>query len=339
MKSFNKVAIAAAILFIALLIIWPLQQTEDLPTTSDSLLNVDILGDGSELARPIPESVELDAAKLALGERLFNDAGISGNGFSCNTCHQLDNGGIDRLPRSLVTGGGFDEMNTPTIFNVALNSLQTWTGEFTDLESQLDMVVNNSKHFAASWPEIIQRLQQDDAYRAAFKQIFAGVISRRTISAAITTFERSLLTPNADFDRYLRGDSQALNETQLKGYRLFKSYGCISCHQGINLGGNLLARFGIYKDGLTDKSTLTPFDYGRYNITGKERDKFVFRVPSLRNVAVTAPYFHNGSTATLGDAIKIMARIQLNVDMPQQDISLIASFLNALTGEYRGKRL
>jgi cytochrome c peroxidase len=339
MKSFNKIAIASSILFIALMIIWPLQQPEDLPSRSDSLLNIDILGDGSELARPIPTSITLDAATVALGERLFNDSGISGNGFSCNTCHQLNHAGIDQLSHSLVTGGGFDEMNTPTIFNVALNSLHSWTGEFTDLESQLDRVVNSPKHFASNWPAIIQHLQQDGEYRSAFKKIFGGAITRQTISIAITTFERSLLTPDADFDRYLRGDRTALTGDQQKGYRLFINYGCISCHQGINLGGNLLARFGIFKDGFSDKSALSQFDYGRYNITGKQRDKFVFRVPSLRNVAATAPYFHGGDTQTLGEAIKTMARIQLNIEMPQPDVNLIESFLHSLSGEYRGNKL
>ena len=340
MKYFNKIAIAAAILFIALMIIWPLQQSdESMATVGDPLLTLETLGDGSELVVPIPQSVELDADTVALGERLFHDPGLSGNGFSCASCHQLATGGIDHLPKSMATGGRFDSMNTPTIFNAALNPMQTWTGRFTDLETQLDSVINNPKHFAANWPDIIAYLQQNDQYRAAFDHLFNGVINIDTITIALTTFERSLVTPNADFDRYLRGDEQALSSEQKQGYRLFIDYGCISCHQGINLGGNLLARFGIYKDGLSDKDSISEFDYGRYNHTGLERDKFVFRVPSLRNIAVTAPYFHNGTTATLSEAIRIMARIQLNVEMPPPDIALIESFLHSLTGEYRGQRL
>ncbi len=339
-KSFNKIAIAIAILLIALMIIWPMQQPElALPEASDSLLTLPVLGDGSELVRPIPTDVETDPAIAALGERLFNDSKISGNGFSCATCHQLDKGGVDHLATSMTTAGDFDTMNTPSIFNAALNPLQSWTGQFDNLADQLNSVINNQKHMNSSWPQLIHKISANPQYRESFQQALGKPVNRDSITRAITTFEKTLLTPNSDFDRYLNGDEQAISAAQQQGYRLFIDYGCVSCHQGVNLGGNLLARFGIYQNAFDNTDNLTPFDYGRYQLTGKPDDKFVFRVPSLRNVAVTAPYFHNGSADTLEQAIKTMARIQLNIKIPQHDVEKIKAFLQSLTGEYRGHRL
>jgi len=153
------------------------------------------------------------------------------------------------------------------------------------------------------------------------------------------TFERSLITPNSDFDLYLRGNTDAITAEQKIGFQLFQDYGCISCHQGINLGGNLFARFGIFLANLSLKDNLTDYDYGRYSYTKKQQDMFLFRVPSLRNVAVTAPYFHDGSARTLKDAISTMARLQLDIILPKKDVDSIEAFLIGLTGEYKGKKL
>jgi len=340
MKSFNKVLIASFIILIGVIFIATIKPSSPAATVkSTHLLTAQILGDGTDLFVPIPVALTFDSDLVALGEKLFSDPMLGTSGFSCATCHQLDHAGIDGLPGSITADGGFEGINTPTLFNSGLNTFQTWTGKFSDLESQLDGDINNPRHMKSNWPLVIRRLEKSSRYRSLFEQIFNGEITRQTVTIAITSFERSLITPNSDFDRFLRGDRSALTNDQYRGYRLFIDYGCASCHQGINLGGNLLMRFGIYQDGLVDKAAMTNFDYGRFNFTGKEQDKFVFRVPSLRNVALTAPYFHNGKTPHLDDAIKLMAKVQLNVEMPDQDVVLIEAFLHSLSGEYRGRKL
>lgn len=340
MKSFNKVLIASFIILIGVIFIATIKPSITTATiNSSNLLTADILGDGTDLFVPVPVSLEFDADQVALGEKLFNDPMLGTSGFSCASCHQLDHAGIDGLPGSMTADGGFDGINTPSLFNSGLNSFQAWAGKFGDLESQLDGVINNPKHMKSNWPLVIRRLEKSSRYQPLFEQIFDGVITRQTVTIAVTSFERSLITPNSDFDKFLRGDRSALTSDQRRGYRLFIDYGCASCHQGINLGGNLLSRFGIYQNGLVDKAAMTSFDYGRFNFTGKEQDKFIFRVPSLRNVALTAPYFHNGKTPHLDDAIKLMAKVQLNVEMPDQEVVLIDAFLHSLSGEYRGRKL
>ena len=163
-------------------------------------------------------------------------------------------------------------------------------------------------------------------------------MSEVTLKHAIVTFENSLLTPGARFDRYLLGEENAITEQEKAGYRLFKSYGCAACHQGVNVGGNMFQKIGIMRDYFSDRKT-TDADLGRYNVTKQEADKYVFRVPSLRNVAITPPYFHNGSIPTLRDAINEMAEYQLGRKIPEQDVDLLIAFLKTLTGEYQGKPL
>jgi cytochrome c peroxidase len=165
-------------------------------------------------------------------------------------------------------------------------------------------------------------------------------VRKEHVLDAIATYERSLITPNAPFDRYLRGDIYAINAEQKHGYEVFKSYGCISCHQGVNVGGNLFQKVGLFEDYFKLRGgPLTPADLGRYNVTKDERDRHVFRVPSLRNIAVTAPYFHDGSVDKLAYAVEIMARVQLGRKPPPDDVQAIVSFLKSLTGEYQGRAL
>jgi len=306
---------------------------------TSSMLTEEYLGDGSEQVRPLPLSVQFDLQKVALGEKLFNDPLLSGNGFSCATCHQLNRGGTDGLPKSLKTGGGFDVMNTPTVFNVAFNQPITWHGRLRSLEAQLDDVINNPLHMASSWEKVIAALRQHDDYPNLFSEIYTGQINRQQIVDALVTFQNSLITPNSAFDRYLRGDQTALSALQQQGYELFRTYGCISCHQGVNLGGNLMTGFGIYDEKISKRLNANEFDLGRFMVTGDERDRYVFRVPSLRNVALTAPYFHNGSAETLNDAIKTMAQVQLGVALEDQEVDAIKAFLTSLTGEYKGRPL
>jgi cytochrome c peroxidase len=246
---------------------------------------------------------------------------------------------MDSQALSLKTGGGFDVMNTPTVFNTGFNSLLLWNGEARSLEQQLDGVINNPLHMNSNWPRVLQSISKDPHYVEQFQEIYQAPLHEDQVKNAITTFERSLVTPNSDFDNYLRGDELALSQQQKRGYHLFKQYGCISCHQGINLGGNLFAKFGIYK--LEDKPDIdsNPFHLGQYLYTKEISDRYVFRVPSLRNIAVTAPYFHDGSANNLQEAIKTMAFTQLDIILSGQEITDIESFLNSLTGEYKGRTL
>src|SRR5215813_2433292 len=184
-----------------------------------------------------------------------------------------------------------------------------------------------------------RRRRADQDYVRSFSALYGRGPERAHVLDALATFQRSLLTPNARFDRYLNGQHDAITLREQRGYQLFKTYGCIACHQGMNLGGNLLQRFGVFDNPFTQRGRVTDADLGRFVITGIEDDRYVFRVPSLRNVAVTAPYFHDGSASTLAEAVDIMARVQLGRDLPSKDIDLIVEFLGTLTGEYQGRSL
>jgi len=323
-----------ALLLLSAIALWPaVNNGSQTPSLDNSLLTESYLGDGTPAILPIPQRVDVDPSVAELGKRLFSDPGLSGNGFSCATCHSVKNYGVDGLQLSIKTGGGFDVMNTPSVLNSGFNAFQLWNGKANSLEQQVDGVINNPLHMDSSWDHVINYLQRDPDYTRAFSEIYPEGINQHSVSHAISTYERSLVTPDSALDRYLRGEKQALTERQKKGLELFQQYGCISCHQGINLGGNLFARFGIYEGGHEHETTLTDFDFGRYAYSGDPRDKYVFRVPSLRNVAETAPYFHDGSTRSLDDAVRKMARIQLNLDLPEEDVELIKEFLHSLTGK------
>lgn len=285
---------------------------------------------------PIPPAPHFDPDKVALGEKLFRDVRISkNNSIACATCHHLEFSGADGLPRSIRMDGTQTTLHTPTIFNVSLNFQLFWDGRKKHLEEQ----IQTPRDTQTEWHEVLAKLRNDPDYKPAFLKAYPGEgMTEETLKNAIVIFERSLVTPNAPFDRYLRGQDNAISDKAKSGYRLFKDYGCISCHQGVNIGGNLYQKLGVIVD-YYNKNSATDADLGRYNLTKLEADKFVFRVPSLRNVAVTAPYFHNGSIPSLREAILIMADHQLGRPISEQDVELIIEFLNTLTGEYRDKPL
>lgn len=287
---------------------------------------------------PIPNALPLDARKVALGEELFNDRRLSaGDKLSCASCHQLEAGGGDNLARSVTNTGEMDALNAPTVFNSAFNFRQSWSGAFRTLEEQAEAAIRNPMHGNTDWPEIIPKLKSDSAFRKRFVAVY-NAISRDTVLDAIATFEKSLLTPNAPFDRYLKGEENVISASAKKGYALFVSRGCISCHHGRNVGGNMFQRIGIYAP-FNPQDTRTGGHRGRFEVTGAEKDRYVFKVPSLRNVAVTGPYFHDGSVETLEEAVKKMAYLQLGIKIPNNDVQHILSFLNSLTGEFRGVSL
>lgn len=290
---------------------------------------------------PIPLLISLDADKTALGKRLFHDPRLSKNNtIACANCHALTHGGTDGKPRSLGINGQEGVINAPTVFNSSLNFRQFWDGRAATLEDQIDGPLNNPLEMGSSWPEIIAKLKQAPGYKLAFEKIYRKEgISQNSIKDAIASFERSLLTPNGRFDKYLRGDKNAITEDEKAGYRLFKEYGCASCHQGVNAGGNMYEKLGVMADYFKERGNISTADLGRFNVTGDSEHRHEFKVPSLRNVALTAPYLHDGSAATLERAIQIMGRYQLGVEIPAEDIKQIAKFLATLSGEYNGKPL
>jgi cytochrome c peroxidase len=287
---------------------------------------------------PIPVADDLNADKVALGAQLFHDPRLShDDSVACATCHSLSTGGVDRLPRSIGIGGQQVGRNAPTVFNSGLNFRQFWDGRAATLEEQIDGPITGPSEMGSNWPEIIQKLNKAPEYEAKFAALYSDGISTRSIKNAVATFERSLNTPNSPFDRYLRGDTTALTRQEVDGYQAFKSFGCVSCHQGVNVGGNMYQRLGIMES-LAPNLSLSS-DAGRFSLTGDDADKHAFKVPSLRNVALTAPYFHDGSAGTLESAILVMGRYQLGRQLTATEIQLLATFLKTLTGEYEGRLL
>jgi cytochrome c peroxidase len=284
---------------------------------------------------PVPLAAPPDLAKARLGERLFRDVRLSrDNKRACASCHQLGQGGDDGQVRSIGADGRALDFNTPTVFNAALSFRLNWRGNFRTLEEQAEAVLLDPRLMGTSWAALISKLRADQAYRDAFDSAYGQPPTRPLVLDALAAFERSLLTPRAPFDRYLRGESDAIGPEEKRGYELFKSHGCVACHQGVNVGGNLFQRFGVFDDPVV-VGPPTEADLGRFALTGKAEDRSVFRVPSLRNVARTAPYFHDGRVATLEQAVEEMARTQLGRTIAPREVDLIVRFLHTLTGEYR----
>jgi cytochrome c peroxidase len=292
---------------------------------------------GEEPITPI-RLVQIDAAKVELGRKLFDDVRLSkSDTVACRSCHQLDGGGDDGRDRPLGADARPLDYNSPTIFNAALNHRLNWRGNFRTLDEQNEYVLLDSRLMNTTWAELLTKLRADRDYVHSFTTLYGSGPARMHVLDALAAFQRSLLTPGARFDRYLSGQRDAITAEEERGYQLFKSYGCAACHQGMNLGGNLFQRFGVFGSPFTERTTDAAL--GRFTITGIESDRYVFRVPSLRNVAVTGPYFHNGSVSSLTEAVEIMARVQLGRELPRQDLDRIVKFLGTLTGEYQGRSL
>jgi cytochrome c peroxidase len=304
--------------------------------SNNTLQPLEVVSLTNEPIQPIPLKIDLDLKRIELGKKLFHETKLSKNNtISCASCHDLNNGGTDRLVRSVGIDGAIGDINAPTIFNVSFNFKQFWDGRAESLESQIDGPITNVKEMGSNWSEIVAKLKASPEYIAAFQKIYPDGINANNIKNAIAIFEQSLFTPNAPFDRFLRGDNNALTSQQKEGYTLFKNYGCVSCHQGINVGGNLYEHFGLMGNYFEDRGNITQSDLGRFNITQKEEDRYVFKVPSLRNIIKTPPYFHDGYAPTLDKAVKIMAKYQLGRELSQNDVDAIIQFLNSLTGEYQ----
>lgn len=286
----------------------------------------------NEPVKPLPLGSAQNPARAELGRRLFNDTALSANGkVSCASCHDVARGGGDGRQHSVGFMGQSTAVNAPTVLNAALNFTQFWNGRSPSLEAQVGDVVQNSVEMGSRWSDVVRKVSQDDKYRAAFAAEY-GAVSRESIQNAIATYERTLITVNSRFDRYLRGDAAAITDAEKNGYAKFKQYGCVACHQGVNVGGNMFQKFGVMGDYFARRGNLTDADLGRYLVTGEDSDRHVFKVPSLRNVALTAPYFHDGSAPTLEDAVEVMFRYQLGRVASKEDKAAIVLFLNTLTG-------
>lgn len=288
---------------------------------------------------PLPLAVQLDPAKVALGNKLFHDPRLSANDkISCASCHDINSNGADNKPVSIGIGGAKTGVNSPTVFNSGLNFMQFWDGRADSLEQQVDGPVHHPGEMGSNWRQILPKLRSDAAYTQNFKNLYKDGLTVANIKDAIAIFERSLITVNSRFDRYLRGERNALTRVEQSGYRMFSDLGCVSCHQGQAVGGNMFQKFGVIGDYFKDRGNITQADYGRYNVTGDNADKHVFKVPSLRNVELTAPYFHDGSATTLTDAVRVMGKYQLGRPLKEFEVTGLVAFLKTLTGEVRSTK-
>lgn len=281
------------------------------------------------MVEPLPELVDYDKAKAVLGQQLFHDARLSKDGtVSCSSCHILEYNGADGGEVSVGVGGALGTINAPTVYNARYNLAQFWDGHAKDLKEQALGPMANPVEMANDYETVVQTISADATYDKAFKALYADGVTLDNIVDAIAEFELALITPNSRFDRYLKGDAKAISDIEIEGFELFKTRGCIACHNGINIGGNMYQKFGVFFQYEGKRGNL-----GRYNVTQKEEDKYFFKVPSLRNVALTAPYFHDGSAPTLESAVEQMAYYQLGYRISKAETERIVAFLKTLNGE------
>ncbi|WP_246775566.1 cytochrome-c peroxidase [Methylobacterium aquaticum] len=270
---------------------------------------------------PVPGSLGADPARAALGRTLFSDARLSrGGDRACITCHDIRTNGASAVARDLTADRRPLARNTPSVFNAALSFRLGWAGEIPTLQDQAEADLTRPEFLGGSWPAILAVIRADPVLAGRFRSAFGRDADRAAVIDAVVSFERSLLTPDSRFDRWMRGETGAVTEAERAGYALFRGIGCAACHQGVNVGANLFEKVGIF-------------------VTIPDKAAEVLRVPSLRNVAVTAPYFDDGSVATLAEAVRLMARVQLGRELTAAQADAIVAFLGTLTGSYEGRPL
>ncbi|AIV05715.1 MULTISPECIES: cytochrome-c peroxidase [Vibrio] len=272
----------------------------------------------------------LNAKKVELGKTLWFEPRLSAsNTISCNSCHNIAKGGVDNLPSSIGHKWAIGPINSPTVFNSDLNFVQFWNGRAKDLQEQAAGPIENPLEMAFTHQLAIDTLKSIPQYREWFKEAYGSeTITIDNVTDAIATFEQTLRTPNAPFDLWLKGDDNALTTAQVEGYNLFKAKGCTACHSGPLAGGQMYQKMGLVKPFATDNP-----DIGRKAITGNDFDKFVFKVPTLRNIELTYPYFHDGSVWDLEEAVAMMADLQLGQKLTKEESVKITEFLRSLTGD------
>ncbi len=297
--------------------------------------------DASRLVQPIPDSVPTNPHKVKLGEELYFDGRLSLDGsIQCHTCHLLDQGGVDNLPVSEGIHGKKGGINAPSVYNAVFNKWQFWDGRAKTLADQAGGPPTNPVEMGSnSWDEIVAKFDQDDEFKKRFFEVYPH-LTQANLTDAIGEFEKTLVTPNSAFDKFLKGDQNALSDEQKRGYEHFKNAKCDTCHTGTLMGGQSFEYMGLYDDYFKARgTTLTEADDGRFAQTKDPHDKHRFKVPTLRNVALTAPYFHDASAKTLKDAVIKMGHFQSGKDFSEQEANEIVKFLESLTGEYKGKLL
>jgi len=297
---------------------------------------------GAEAITPIPDAIEVDFEKAELGEKMYNDTRISLDGtISCADCHILANGGADVADERTSEGiyGQFGGVNAPTVYNSFFNIQQFWNGRAADLREQAaGPPVNPVEMGDQTWDQIVARLREDKNLVKEFETLYPGEgLTEFTVTSAIAEFEKTLLTPDSRFDQYLKGVSDALTTDELAGYEAFKKNACATCHTGVILGGKSFEELSIFGDYFADRSAdivRNSDDDGLKGFTGNDADFQKFKTPGLRNVAITAPYFHDGSMPTLEDAVRAMAKYELGRELKEEDVNSIVAFMKTLTGKH-----
>jgi len=283
-----------------------------------------------EPIQPISPAKVTNPALVELGKQLYFDPRLSKSGFiSCNSCHNLSMGGTDNIKTSIGHNWQEGPINSPTVLNSSLNVAQFWDGRAADLKEQAGGPIANPGEMGFSHTLAVGMLQTIPGYVSAFKKAFGSdQIDIDKVTKAIAAFEETLVTPNSRFDQWLKGNKKALTEQELAGYRLFKETGCVACHNGPAVGGNSFQKFGVVEPYKGDSKAE-----GRAAVTGKDADRFNFKVPTLRNVEMTYPYFHDGAANTLAEAVDTMARIQLGKKFTAEENAKVVAFLKTLTGD------
>ncbi len=284
----------------------------------------------AEPITPIESPADVDTSKVEIGKQLFFDPRLSKSGFlSCNSCHNLSMGGSDNLTSSVGHGWQQGPINSPTVLNSAYNLAQFWDGRAADLKEQAAGPIANPGEMAQPHEVALEVIASIPEYVKSFNATFGDdSITLDRVTDVIAEFERTLVTPNSRFDKWLTGDEDALTSDELEGYQLFKSNGCAGCHNGPAAGATLFQKMGIVSAYETDNPAQ-----GRYAVTGKESDRMVFKVPTLRNIELTYPYFHDGSVSTLEEAVQVMGDIQVGRRFTNVETAKIVSFLKTLTGD------
>ena len=291
---------------------------------------------------PVVAPKNIDARKVKLGSILYHHTALSGDEtVSCATCHPLDKGGADGLQTSTGLRKQKGDINAPTVYNAVFNHRQFWDGRADSLQSQAGgPPLNPVEMDGGDWDKIAKRLEKDSAFAKEFKAVYPDGFTEKNITDAIAMFESTLVTVDSDFDLFLKGDENAMSENAKKGYKLFKDMGCAVCHSGRNLGGQTFEYMGLKADYFKERGNVGKInDKGLVSFTKDERDTHKFKTPTLRNVSLTAPYFHDGSTSNLKEAVEIMAKFQRDKNLSDEEIADIVKFLESLTGKLNGKKL
>ena len=297
---------------------------------SGAIISQSVMATGNEPIQPIAPAKVTNPALVELGKKLYFDPRLSKSGFiSCNSCHNLSMGGTDNIKTSIGHNWQEGPINAPTVLNSSLNVAQFWDGRAADLKAQAGGPIANPGEMGFTHTLAVSMLQTIPGYVAEFKKAFGSeTVDIEKVTKAIAAFEETLVTPNSRFDKYLKGNKKAITKDELAGYQLFKDAGCVACHNGPAVGGN-----SFQKMGLVEAYKASSPAEGRSAVTGKDADRFNFKVPTLRNVEMTYPYFHDGAANTLPEAVDTMARIQLGKKFTAEENAKVVAFLKTLTGD------